>query len=320
MKKNRTIIMVLFFFVGLLVLLYPSISDFYNQKRQSKVIVDYEALLEKYSNKDYTELFEKADKYNQQLASYKVPYLSYKKIENYNETLDVNGTGMMGYISIDKIKVELPIYHGTSEQVLSVAVGHLEGSSFPVGGKGTHSVLSAHRGLPSSKLFTDLDKLEIGDTFTVTILDRLITYEVDQIEIVEPNDLKKLQIDPEKDYITLMTCTPYGINTHRLLVRGTRIENAKEKTYITTEAFRISNLIVTPLVALPIIFVILLIIIFKPIEKNAFDEYLNILDSNIKVDKDIINKANYNDIKNNININNKKNIEQNQEKNKKRIK
>ena len=268
MKKNMTIIMVLFFFVGLLILLYPSISDFYNQKRQSKVIVDYEALLEKYSKKDYTELFEEADKYNQKLASYKIPYLSYKKIENYNEILDVNETGMMGYISIDKIKVELPIYHGTSEQVLSVAVGHLEGSSFPVGGKGTHSVLSAHRGLPSSKLFTDLNKLEIGDTFTITILDRLITYEVDQIEIVEPSDLKKLEIDPEKDYVTLMTCTPYGINTHRLLVRGTRIENAKEKIYITTEAFKISNLIVTPLVALPIIFLLLLIIIFKPMEKN----------------------------------------------------
>ena len=290
MKKNRTIIMVLFFFVGLLILLYPSISDFYNQKRQSKVIVDYEALLEKYSKKDYTELFEEADKYNQKLASYKVPYLSYKKIENYNEILDVNETGMMGYISIDKIKVELPIYHGTSEQVLSVAVGHLEGSSFPVGGKGTHSVLSAHRGLPSSKLFTDLNKLEIGDIFTITILDRLITYEVDQIEIVEPSDLKKLEIDPEKDYVTLMTCTPYGINTHRLLVRGTRIENAKEKIYITTEAFKISNLIVTPLVALPIIFLLLLIIIFKPMEKNQLNEY------NIKIDKKNVNRGNSNNV------------------------
>ena len=296
MKKNRTIIMVLFFFVGLLILLYPSISDFYNQKRQSKVIVDYESLLEKYSKKDYTGLFEAADKYNQQLASYKVPYLSYKKIENYNEILDVNGTGMMGYISIDKIKVELPIYHGTSEQVLSVAVGHLEGSSFPIGGTGTHSVLSAHRGLPSSKLFTDLNKLEIGDTFTITILDRLITYEVDQIEIVEPSDLKKLEIDPEKDYVTLMTCTPYGINTHRLLVRGTRIENAKKKIYITTEAIKISNLIVTPLVALPIIFLLLLIIIFKPMEKNQLNEYLNKLEYNIKTDKNNVNKGNSNNV------------------------
>ena len=268
MKKNRTVIMVLFFFVGLLVLLYPSISDFYNQKRQSKVIVDYEALLEKYNLADYTELFAEADKYNQQLASYKVPYLSYKKIKNYNKILDVNGDGMMGYISIDKIKVELPIYHGTSEQVLSAAVGHLEGSSFPVGGKGTHAVLSAHRGLPTTKLFTDLDKLEIGDIFTVTILDRLITYEVDQIEIVKPDDITNLEIDPEEDYLTLMTCTPYGINSHRLLVRGRRIENIKAKAYITTEAFKISILVVAPMVALPIVFVLLLLLIFKPVEND----------------------------------------------------
>jgi len=284
-KNNKTIIMILFFFVGLLVLLYPAISDFYNQKRQSKVIVDYESLLEKYSSNDYTQLFDEADKYNKELASLKYPYIYYKELKNYNKILDVNNTGMMGYISIDKIKVELPIYHGTSEQVLNVAVGHLEGSSFPVGGLGTHSVLSAHRGLPSSKLFTDLNKLEIGDTFTVTILDRLITYEVDQIETVEPNDLQKLEINPEKDYITLMTCTPYEINTHRLLVRGTRIENTKQKTYITTEAFQVSNLIVTPLVALPIIFILLLSIVFKPIEKDYLDEYLDITQNNINTDK-----------------------------------
>ena len=276
-KNNKTIIMILFFFVGLLVLLYPSISDFYNQKKQSKVIVDYEKLLEEYQAKDYTYLFEEADKYNKELANLKHQYVYYKDLKNYNEILDVNDTGMMGYISIDKIKVELPIYHGTSEQVLSVAVGHLEGSSLPVGGIGTHSVLSAHRGLPSSKLFTDLNKLEIGDTFTVTILDRLITYEVDKIEVVEPSDIKDIKIDPEGDYMTLMTCTPYGINTHRLLVRGTRIENMAPKTYITTEAFQISNLIVTPLVALPIIFILLLSIVFKPVERNYLEEYLEIM-------------------------------------------
>ena len=276
-KNNKTIIMILFFFVGLLVLLYPSISDFYNQKKQSKVIVDYEKLLEEYQAKDYTYLFEEADKYNKELASLKHQYVYYKDLKNYNEILDVNNTGMMGYISIDKIKVELPIYHGTSEQVLSVAVGHLEGSSLPVGGIGTHSVLSAHRGLPSSKLFTDLNKLEIGDTFTVTILDRLITYEVDKIEVVEPSDIKDIKIAPEGDYMTLMTCTPYGINTHRLLVRGTRIENMAPKTYITTEAFQISNLIVTPLVALPIIFILLLSIVFKPVERNYLEEYLEII-------------------------------------------
>lgn len=269
MKKNRTIIMVLFFFVGLLLLLYPTLSDFYNQKRQSKVIVDYEELLNKYSFDDYSEIFEKAGIYNNELASYKYPYISYKKIKGYNDILNVDSDGMMGYVSIDKIKVELPIYHGTSEEVLSMAVGHLEGSSFPIGELGSHSVLSAHRGLPSSKLFTDLDKLEIGDTFTVTILDRYMTYRVDQIEVVEPNDLNKLEIYPDKDYITLMTCTPYGINTHRLLVRGVRIEDKDKPVYITTEAFRVNVITVTSLVALPIVLLLLIYIMIKPVEKNS---------------------------------------------------
>lgn len=268
MKKNKTLIMVLLFFMGLLILLYPSISDFYNEKRQSKVIVDYESLLEKLEIEDYAELFKEADEYNQKLASSKYPFIYYKKIDNYNKILNVNSDGMIGYISIDKIKVELPIYHGTSEQVLSVAAGHLEGSSLPVGGTGTHAVLSAHRGLPTSKLFTDLDKLEIGDTFTVTILDRLMTYQIDQIEIVEPADIEKLKINPNQDYLTLMTCTPYGINSHRMLVRGKRIENLKERTYVTTEAFRISTLVVTPMVALPIVLTILVIIIIKPVDDD----------------------------------------------------
>jgi sortase A len=271
MKKNKTLIMVLLFFMGLLILLYPSISDFYNEKRQSKVIVDYESLLKKLENEDYKELFKEADEYNQKLASSKYPFIYYKKIDNYNKILNVNSDGMIGYISIDKIKVELPIYHGTSEQVLSVAAGHLEGSSLPVGGTGTHAVLSAHRGLPTSKLFTDLDKLEIGDTFTVTVLDRLMTYQIDQIEIVEPADIEKLKINPNQDYLTLMTCTPYGINSHRMLVRGKRIENLKAKTYVTTEAFRISTLVVTPMVAIPIVLIILIIIIIKPVEDN-FDK------------------------------------------------
>ncbi len=265
MKKNKTIIMVLFFFMGLLVLLYPSISDFINQKVQSQVIVDYESLLKDFKKEDYDKFFNEADKYNQKLRDLEDPYLSYKKLKNYNSILNVDGHGMIGYITIDKIKVELPIYHGTSEKVLNVAVGHLEGSSIPVGGIGTHAVLSAHRGLPSTKLFTDLDKLEIGDTFTITSLDRLLTYEVDQIEIVEPHDISNLEIDPTKDYLTLITCTPYGINSHRLLVRGHRIENTEKKAYITTEAFKVSNLTTTPLVAIPIVLTILIIIIVQPV-------------------------------------------------------
>ena len=265
MKKNRTIIMVLFFFMGLLVLLYPSISDFYNQKVMSKEIGNYEEIIKEFTKKDYSNFFEAANKYNEKLAKQEDPFLSYKKVKNYDKTINIDDYGMMGYISIDKIKVELPIYHGTSEQVLSKSVGHLEGSSLPVGGLGTHAVLSAHRGLPSSKLFTDLDRLEIGDIFTITILDQLLTYEIDQIVIVEPHDIRDLEINPEQDYVTLMTCTPYGINTHRLLVRGHRIENTEKPAYITTEAFRVSNLTTTPLVAIPIVLVILIIIIIKPV-------------------------------------------------------
>ena len=270
MKKNKTtLIMVLFFFIGLAILLYPSISNFYNQKVQSKAIIDYESILNNIKNEDYTDYFNKADEYNKKLLSMKRPLLTYKNIKNYNKILNLNDHGMMGYLTIDKIKVELPIYHGTSADVLNKAVGHLEGTSLPVGGKGTHSVLSAHRGLPSFKLFTDLDKLEIGDTFVINILDRTITYQVDKITIVKPNQVNDLKIDKDGDYVTLLTCTPYGINTHRLLVRGKRIENETKKTFITTEGFRISTLVVMPLVALPIIFSLLLIILIKPINKKV---------------------------------------------------
>mgnify|MGYP004650087443 FL=1 len=270
MKKNKTtLIMVLFFFIGLAILLYPSISNFYNQKVQSKAIIDYESILNNIKKEDYTDYFNKADEYNKKLLSMKRPLLTYKNIKNYNKILNLNDHGMMGYLTIDKIKVELPIYHGTSADVLNKAVGHLEGTSLPVGEKGTHSVLSAHRGLPSFKLFTDLDKLEIGDTFVINILDRTITYQVDKITIVKPNQVNDLKIDKDGDYVTLLTCTPYGINTHRLLVRGKRIENETKKTFITTEGFRISTLVVMPLVALPIIFSLLLIILIKPINKKV---------------------------------------------------
>lgn len=268
MKKRSTIIMVLFFFIGLLVLLYPSISEFYNQKVQSKSIVDYESLLKKIDKNKYDKIFEEADEYNLALRKLRDQFIDYRNLDNYENILDVDGHGMIGYVSIEKIKVELPIYHGTSDEVLSNASGHLEGTSFPVGGAGTHSAISAHRGLASAKLFTNLDKLEIGDTFTITVLDRLLTYEIDEILIVDPKDVNSLKITDDKDYVTLITCTPYGINSHRLLVRGKRIENAKKKMFITTEAFKVSTLIVTPMVALPIVFTLLIIIIFKPVEYN----------------------------------------------------
>lgn len=277
MKKNKTtIIMVLFFFIGLGVLLYPSISDFYNQKVQSKAIVDYESILNNISKEDYTSYFEKANNYNKKLLAMKRPLLTYKNIKDYNQILNLNGNGMIGYLTIDKIKVELPIYHGTSNEVLSKAVGHLEGTSLPVGGSGTHSVLSAHRGLPSFKLFTDLDKLELGDTFVINVLDQTLTYQIDKITIVKPNQVNDLKIEKDKDYVTLLTCTPYGINTHRLLVRGVRIENINnKKIFVTTEGFKISKLVVMPLVAIPLILILLLIILFKPIEKRIdFKEFV----------------------------------------------
>ena len=268
MKKHSTIIMVLLFFIGLLVLLYPSISEYHNQKLQAKAIGDYEELLSTIEEKNYDEIFNAADDYNNRLRNLKFQFIDYKKLKDYNDILNFNKQGMMGYISIDKIKVELPIFHGTDEKTLSNSVGHLEGTSFPVGGEGTHAALSAHRGLASATLFTNLDKLEIGDTFTITILDRLLTYEVDQIVIVDPKDTSYLEIEEGKDYVTLVTCTPYGINSHRLLVRGKRIENIKERVHITTEAFRVSKFIVTRLIALPIIFILLIIIIIKPVEYN----------------------------------------------------
>lgn len=264
-KRKTTIIMVLLFFMGLLILLYPSISDFHNQKVQSKSIVDYEALLKNINNDEYEEIFKDADEYNKKLAKLPNQFFDYKSVKNYKKTLNIDDNGMMGYISIDKIKVELPIYHGTSEDVLSKAVGHIEGSSLPVGGIGTHSVLSAHRGLPSSLLFTNLDKLEIGDVFTITTLNRMLTYQVDKILIVNPKEITSLKIDKNNDYVTLVTCTPYGINTHRLLVRGKRIENIKEKLFVTTEAFKISAFVVTPIVSIPMIITLLISIIFKPV-------------------------------------------------------
>ena len=183
----------------------------------------------------------------------------------YYDTLDVNGNGMMGYITIEKIKVQLPIYHGTSDQVLNNAVGHVEGSSLPVGGESTHTVLSAHRGLPSAKLFTNLDKLEIGDTFVIKILDRTITYKIDQILVVVPQKIDDLYVEKGKDMCTLITCTPYGINTHRLLVRGVRTVNAEEEKVVNviTEAYQIDPLIVTPAVAAPMLGILLVVLLVK---------------------------------------------------------
>ncbi len=267
MKKNRSnIILILIFLVGLSVMLYPTVSDYINQKNQSRAVASYSEEVENLSDVDYQAYFDAADDYNRRLAETPDAFYRPEEVSGYTDTLDVSGTGIMGYITISKIGVELPVYHGTSDGVLQVAAGHLEGSSLPVGGAGTHAVISAHRGLPSAKLFTNLDELEAGDTFTITVLDRVLTYEVDQISIVLPTETDLLQPVEGKDYVTLMTCTPYGINTHRLLVRGKRIENAENQKHIrvTADALRIEPIIVAPALAVPMLLVMLVVMLAVP--------------------------------------------------------
>ena len=272
-SKKSTIILLVSFFIGLSVLLYPSISSYWNAKTQSEAIVDYEAMLSQYKPEDYTALFEEADAYNKSLSQLDEPLVEHNRLKDYNSILNIGGTGMMGYITIPKISQELPVYHGTSDGVLSVAVGHLQGTSLPVGGESTHCVVSAHRGLPTAVLFTHLDRMEIGDIFYFTILDRTITYQVDQIRIVEPDDTSLIQIKDGKDYCTLLTCTPYGINTQRLLVRGHQVDETQTRNlYVSNEAYHIEPLIVMPIVALPIIFVLLIYVMFAPVKKETLGE------------------------------------------------
>ena len=275
-SRKSTFFLLLFFFIGLSVLLYPSISSYWNSKTQSEAIVDYETMLANYKPEDYSSFFQEADAYNQALAALEQPYIQRKELsELYHATLNVSGTGMMGYVTVPKINQELPLYHGTTDAVLSTACGHFEGSSLPVGGPGTHSVVSAHRGLPTAVLFTHLDRMEIGDTFYFTILDRKFTYEVDQIRIVEPSDTSLIQLEEGKDYCTLLTCTPYGINTQRLLVRGHQIDaSQKRNIYIANEAYRIDTLIVMPIVALPILAVLMVYVMVAPVKKESLGEDL----------------------------------------------
>ena len=273
LKKISTLIMLILFFVGLSVLLYPAVSSYWNSKTQSMAVQSYEDMVQSMNKDDCQEIFEAANTYNAALRELQFPLRDFGQLQTYETTLDLNGLGMIGYISIDTIGVELPIYHGTSENTLSFAVGHMEGSSLPVGGESTHAVLSAHRGLPNSKLFTDLDKLQLGDTFSITILDEVITYQVDQILVVQPENTHEIQIEKGKDYCTLITCTPYGINTHRLLVRGVRTETVSQKqAYIAAEAYRVDTLIVTPIVALPILLVLIIIVLCKPVKQEHIIE------------------------------------------------
>ena len=266
MRNRKTaIFLTLGFLVGICILLYPAFSDFWNSKTQSRAITNYESVLENMKPEDYTAVFDQAHAYNKALYETKYPLMDYKDVPGYFDTLSLTDNDMIGYLKIERISVELPVYHGTSDEVLNKGVGHLQGSSLPVGGENTHCVMSAHRGLPSSKLFTDLDRMEIGDTFQIIILDQVLTYQVDFIKIIEPTNVSDLEIIDGGDYCTLFTCTPYGINTHRLLVRGVRIETIKEKPvlYVSNEAFRIEPLMVTPAVAAPMLLVLLIHLLVK---------------------------------------------------------
>ncbi len=279
-KSNLSnVLLVLILIVGLSLLLYPSVSDYWNSFHQSRAIVSYAEEVANLDNELYEEMLTEANDYNKTLLSRRNQFLLDEEQEaQYHQLLNLSGTGVMGYIEIDSIKCSLPIYHGTEESVLQIAVGHLDWTSLPTGGEGTHCVLSGHRGLPSAKLFTDLDKLIVGDTFVLRVLDEVLTYEVDQILIVEPQDVDALNIVEGKDYCTLVTCTPYGVNSHRLLIRGHRIETINNTTVrVTADAIQVEPLLIAPIVAMPILLILLigLLIPKKPklIEKGGDDFY-----------------------------------------------
>lgn len=265
MKKNRvvTIVLVLILIIGLSLLLYPSVSDYWNSFHSSRLIVGYVEAVSDLNSDTYDRILNKAAEYNLKVAQRGIQWaLDESQTAEYNEVLDITGTGIMGYIEIKKINVMLPIFHGVDDSVLQIAVGHIEGSSLPIGGASSHCVLSGHRGLPSSKLFSDLDRMQEGDLFVLRVLNETLTYEVDQIRVVLPYELDDLNIEPGSDYCTLVTCTPYGINSHRLLVRGRRVENEAEAAAvrITGDALIYDPLVVAPALAVPILLILLVLL------------------------------------------------------------
>lgn len=270
MKKGKgtftTIILLLVLVIGLSLLLYPTFSDWWNSRVQSRAIASYSEMVANLNEEDYSHLWEAAKAYNRSLLERYNPYLlSETEQEQYPTMLTVESGGVMGYIEIPTINVNLPIYHGTEETVLQVAIGHVEWTSLPAGGVNTHCVVSGHRGLPSARLFTDLDKLVVGDYFMLHVLDQEMTYEVDQILIVEPDDTQALLVQEGKDLVTLVTCTPYGVNSHRLLVRGHRVDNLEEaqQVRVTADAMIIEKMVVVPFVLVPILLVMLIVLLIS---------------------------------------------------------
>ena len=263
-SKSSTILMIFIFIIGISLIVYPTLANKWNSFHQTKMIIHHAENVAKLTPEECEKYRAAAVKYNEALRTNSGRWnITHKERELYNSLLVTDETGIMSTIEIPKIKVNLPIYHGTGKDVLQEAIGHLEGTSLPVGGKGTHCVLSGHRGLPSAKLFTDLDKLSEGDTFLLYTLDEILTYEIDQIRVLEPTDLSTLDIDAEKDYCTIFTCTPYGINTHRLMLRGHRIQNASPEIMVTAEALQIDEISVALIIGVPLLIIIFIVALIK---------------------------------------------------------
>lgn len=275
-KHISTIILCITFITGLSLLLYPTVSNYWNAQHQTKAVVDYTERIEKMDDSEKFAEIDRAVSYNSVLVDNGRRFSPNKEEkEIYNSILSVDDNGMMGYITIPELRLKLAIYHGVDESVLQVGIGHIEGSSLPVGGDSTHCVISGHRGLPSAKLFTDIDKLVVGDVFMLHVYDEVLTYEVDQILIVEPEDYSALAIEEGKDYCTLITCTPYGINTHRLLVRGHRVENKViDGTRVTSDAIKVNKyLVIAGLSLLLLVVYCLAVLIIRLYKKKRHDDY-----------------------------------------------
>lgn len=269
MKKLSTVLLIATFVAGLSLLLYPTVSNYWNTLHASRAVATYVDAVQNMGEDKRREMLQKAIDYNKSLTSDNQRLtISSARRQEYESILDVDGNGMIGYIEIPNVNITLPVYHGTNDDVLQIAVGHLDWTSLPVGGTSTHCVLSGHRGLPSAKLFTNLDQVKEGDTFVIRVLDEVLTYEVDQIRIVEPAAVDDLMIENGKDYCTLVTCTPYGVNSHRLLVRGHRVENESESIRVTSEAIQIEPLIVAPAIAIPTLIIIFVLLIASSNKKK----------------------------------------------------
>ena len=272
-KRNLlTVVMTAGMLVGIFLLLYPSVANYWNSFHQSRAIASYTEIVSNMSREDYKKILDSAREYNKGITETGIRWVFTDADKAaYEKELKVDDSGIMGYVSIPKFHVRAPIYHGTEETILQVAIGHIENSSLPVGGKGTHTMISGHRGLPSARLFTDIDKMKEGDTWTITVLNETLTYECDKIRIVLPDDLSDLTIEEDKDLCTLITCTPYGINTHRLLVIGHRVPNANGSADITADAIQIEPIYIAPFLAIPMIIILLIVLLLSTRKAKRLD-------------------------------------------------